>query len=123
MSGILHSDDCVRLRNSPSLCSHPSSKIYLESILAPEETKLTLTATLCVHSFGQASVDALTLEEQDDPETQEHLTSRNMMLEQALDDFVQRTHSAITQAGKHPVVWQEMVLNHNVTLVNETAAL
>lgn len=43
--------------------------------------------------------------------------------EQALDNFTQKTHAALLESGKIPVVWQEMVLNHQVKLDPETVVL
>ncbi|KAI0076763.1 N-acetylhexosaminidase [Panus rudis PR-1116 ss-1] len=58
-----------------------------------------------------------------DPETQASLNATGRTFEQALDAFTQTTHKAIEDLGKTPVVWEEMVLEHNVTLSNETIAL
>ena len=58
-----------------------------------------------------------------DKETQAELKASGQTLEQALNTFTQATHSALRQAGKTPVVWEEMVLNHNVTLSNDTIAM
>ncbi|KAK7689861.1 hypothetical protein QCA50_006500 [Cerrena zonata] len=51
------------------------------------------------------------------------LNATGKTLEQALDTFTQTTHKAIEDLGKTPVVWEEMVLVHNVTLNPETIAL
>ncbi|TBU58065.1 beta-hexosaminidase [Dichomitus squalens] len=58
-----------------------------------------------------------------DSETQADLTSTGRTLEQALSVFTQTTHGALKAAGKTPAVWEEMVLDHNVTLSNETVVL
>ncbi|KAG8857991.1 N-acetyl-glucosamine-6-phosphate deacetylase [Tulasnella sp. 330] len=58
-----------------------------------------------------------------DAETQAELTANKQTFEEALSSFTQNTHKALTQAGKIPVVWEEMVLSHNVTLVNGTVVL
>ncbi|KAI1788839.1 beta-hexosaminidase [Ganoderma leucocontextum] len=58
-----------------------------------------------------------------DAETQADLKSAGQTLEQALDVFTQKTHAAIEAVGKTPAVWEEMVLDHNVTLSNETVVL
>ncbi|KAI9442927.1 N-acetylhexosaminidase [Lactarius indigo] len=58
---------------------------------------------------------------QDDAQTQEDLGGRTVA--QALDTFTQATHGALRGLGKTPVVWEEMVLNFNLTLSNETIAL
>jgi hexosaminidase len=57
----------------------------------------------------------------DDAQTQRDLDGRT--LEQALDAFTQATHGALRKLGKTPVVWEEMVLNYNLTLSNDTIAM
>lgn len=57
----------------------------------------------------------------DDAQTQRDLNGRT--LEQALDAFTQATHGALTKLGKTPVVWEEMVLNYNLTLSSDTVAM
>ncbi|KAG6844063.1 hypothetical protein H0H87_010061 [Tephrocybe sp. NHM501043] len=51
-----------------------------------------------------------------DSQTQADLKSNGHTLEQALSVFVQATHKSLTDLGKTPVVWEEMVLEHTVTL-------
>ncbi|OBZ71293.1 Beta-hexosaminidase 2 [Grifola frondosa] len=51
-----------------------------------------------------------------DAPTQASLNATGRTLEQALDVFTQATHKALELQGKTPVVWEEMVLDHNVTL-------
>ncbi|CDO72185.1 Glycoside Hydrolase Family 20 protein [Trametes cinnabarina] len=58
-----------------------------------------------------------------DPDTQADLKATGRTLEQALDVFTQKTHAAIRAEGKTPAVWEEMVLDHNVTLGNDTIVL
>ena len=58
-----------------------------------------------------------------DAETQQILNSTGQTLEQALSTFTQSTHGALEKLGKTPVVWEEMVLEHNVTLSNETVVM
>lgn len=60
--------------------------------------------------------------DQDGP-TQATLKSTGKTLEQALSTFVQSTHSALRAKGKTAVVWEEMVLAHNVTLANDTIVM
>lgn len=43
--------------------------------------------------------------------------------EQALDNFTQKTHAALLESGKIPVVWQEMVTDHQVKLDPRTVVL
>ncbi|RXW23792.1 hypothetical protein EST38_g2061 [Candolleomyces aberdarensis] len=57
---------------------------------------------------------------QKDPNTQEDLKRSGATLEKALDSFTQSTHGALRQLGKKVVVWQEMVLDHRVSLANDT---
>ncbi|KAF8574222.1 glycoside hydrolase family 20 protein [Ramaria rubella] len=58
-----------------------------------------------------------------DAQTQQLLNSSGQSLEQALNTFTQATHKTLEQLGKTPVVWEEMVLAHNVTLSNETVVM
>ncbi|EIN12446.1 N-acetylhexosaminidase [Punctularia strigosozonata HHB-11173 SS5] len=58
-----------------------------------------------------------------DTETQQSLNSSGLTFEEALSQFTVKTHKAIEALGKTPVVWEEMVLDHNVTLSNETIIL
>ncbi|TFK48771.1 beta-hexosaminidase [Heliocybe sulcata] len=59
----------------------------------------------------------------DDAQTQAELTSSGLTLEEALSEFTQSTHGALIAEGKTPVVWEEMVLDHNVTLANDTIVM
>jgi len=59
----------------------------------------------------------------DDAQTQRDLNASGQTLEQALDAFTQATHGALKNLGKTPVVWEEMVLNYNLTLSNDTIAM
>ncbi|KAF8648772.1 hypothetical protein AX16_006179 [Volvariella volvacea WC 439] len=56
----------------------------------------------------------------DDPQTQEELQRQGKNIEQALDTFTQVTHNALHDIGKTTVVWQEMALDHEVVLRNDT---
>jgi len=58
-----------------------------------------------------------------DTMTQAALNASGHTLEQALSLFTQTTHAAIEYKGKTPVVWEEMVLVHNVTLSNSTIVM
>ncbi|KAI0759376.1 N-acetylhexosaminidase [Trametes elegans] len=58
-----------------------------------------------------------------DPETQADLQASGRTLEEALDVFTRATHAAIRAEGKTPAVWEEMVLQHNVTLGNDTIVM
>ncbi|KAF9464152.1 N-acetylhexosaminidase [Collybia nuda] len=58
-----------------------------------------------------------------DAATQKDLASQGKTLEQALDTFTQATHGALKEIGKRAVVWEEMVLEHQVKLANDTLIL
>ncbi|ETW82220.1 glycoside hydrolase family 20 protein [Heterobasidion irregulare TC 32-1] len=58
-----------------------------------------------------------------DAETQQQLDATGQNLAQALDSFVGSVHEAIRGSGKTPVVWEEMVLDYNVTLPNDTVVM
>ncbi|THH03664.1 hypothetical protein EW145_g6103, partial [Phellinidium pouzarii] len=58
-----------------------------------------------------------------DTETQASLNASGQTLTEALSAFTQESHSAIRALGKTPVVWEEMVLDFNVTLGNDTIAM
>ncbi|KAH9983700.1 N-acetylhexosaminidase [Russula compacta] len=58
---------------------------------------------------------------EDDAQTQRDLNGRT--LDQSLEAFTQATHGAIRKLGKTPVVWEEMVLDYNLTLPNDTIAM
>ena len=52
--------------------------------------------------------------------TQKQLNSTNTTLIEALQMFTDSTHGALIAQGKTPIVWEEMVLEFNLTLSNET---
>ncbi|KAJ7600334.1 glycoside hydrolase family 20 protein [Mycena floridula] len=58
-----------------------------------------------------------------DAQTQADLKASGQTLEQALNVFVQATHEALAGVGKTPVVWEEMVLEHNLTLSVDTLVM
>jgi len=58
-----------------------------------------------------------------DSATQADLKSQGRTLEQALAVFTQATHGALTKLGKTPVVWEEMVIEHNLNLSNNTIVM
>jgi len=58
-----------------------------------------------------------------DPETQSALNATGQALTQALYSFVQTMHTAVRGQGKTPVVWEEMVLDYNITLGNDTIVM
>ncbi|KAF9533274.1 beta-hexosaminidase [Crepidotus variabilis] len=55
-----------------------------------------------------------------DAQTQADLAASGKTFEQALDSFTQATHAELKKLGKTPVVWEEMALEHKVTLANNT---
>ena len=59
----------------------------------------------------------------EDDVVQGTLNKTGRTFEQALDDFTQKTHAAILESGKTPVVWQEMVIDHRVKLDPKTVVL
>ncbi|KAJ7196116.1 N-acetylhexosaminidase, partial [Mycena pura] len=59
----------------------------------------------------------------DDAQTQSDLKKSGQTLEQALNAFTQATHGALAALGKSPVVWEEMVLEHNLKLSNSTVVM
>lgn len=58
-----------------------------------------------------------------DSATQNDLKQQGKTLDQALDTFTQATHAALKSVGKRAVVWQEMVIDHPVTLANDTVVM
>ena len=51
------------------------------------------------------------------------LNETGQTFEEALDNFTQKTHAALLENGKTPVVWQEMVLSHKVKLDPKTVVM
>ncbi|KAG8730538.1 N-acetyl-glucosamine-6-phosphate deacetylase [Ceratobasidium sp. 414] len=58
-----------------------------------------------------------------DRSTQNELKEQKIPIDDALDKFTNVTHAAVRSAGRTPVVWEEMVLNHKVTLPKDTITL
>ncbi|KAF8333584.1 N-acetylhexosaminidase [Cantharellus anzutake] len=58
-----------------------------------------------------------------DPETQSELEKKGWTLDQALGNFVGKIHSTVASLGKTPVVWEDLVLSHNLTLANNTIVM
>lgn len=52
----------------------------------------------------------------EDPDTSAAVEARDVSLDDLLGEFVEGVHSAIRKQGKTPVVWEEMVLNHELGL-------
>ncbi|EGG04517.1 family 20 glycoside hydrolase [Melampsora larici-populina 98AG31] len=53
---------------------------------------------------------------EDDPETQESLRSQNITLNEALSNFVKKSHEIINLSKKNPVVWEELILDESLDL-------
>ncbi|KZT12170.1 glycoside hydrolase family 20 protein [Laetiporus sulphureus 93-53] len=58
-----------------------------------------------------------------DEETQKDLNTTDLSFNDALADFTSQTHAALIAAGKTPAVWEEMVLDYNLTLSDDTLVL
>ncbi|KAF9068588.1 N-acetylhexosaminidase [Rhodocollybia butyracea] len=58
-----------------------------------------------------------------DEQTQADLNATGKTFNQALDTFMQGNHAVLESSGKTPVVWEEMVLEFNLTLSNETIVM
>lgn len=52
----------------------------------------------------------------EDPDTVAALRSQNSTLDELLSDFVNAVHDTVRRRAKTPVVWEEMVLNHDLRL-------
>ena len=48
------------------------------------------------------------------------MLSRNATLDDLLGEFVNGVHGTVRQHDKIPVVWEEMVLNHELNLGEDT---
>lgn len=104
----------------------PAGQLRLTS---PETIKftaglLTNAAKLFTGSYFSTGGDEINAKcYTDDNQTQSDLTASKKTFEQALSDFTVAEHKALRDVGKTPVVWQEMVLDHNVTLSNDTVIM
>ncbi|KZW01509.1 glycoside hydrolase family 20 protein [Exidia glandulosa HHB12029] len=58
-----------------------------------------------------------------DEATQQQLKATNKTLDEALNTFVQATHTALARQGKIPVVWEEMALSYKVNLFYQTIVM
>ncbi|KAI0727894.1 N-acetylhexosaminidase [Fomitopsis betulina] len=58
-----------------------------------------------------------------DEETQLDLNATGLSFNDALATFTNLTHGALEAAGKTPVVWEEQVLDYNLTLSDQTYVL
>ncbi|KJA23996.1 glycoside hydrolase family 20 protein [Hypholoma sublateritium FD-334 SS-4] len=79
----------------------------------------TLPSTLFSTGGDELNVNCYT----QDAQTQAELDESGKTLEEALNTFTQSSHDALKALGKTPVVWEEMALDHNVTLSNSTVIM
>ncbi|BGP28592.1 Glucosamine-6-phosphate isomerase (Glucosamine-6-phosphate deaminase) (GNPDA) (GlcN6P deaminase) [Rhodotorula toruloides] len=59
----------------------------------------------------------------DDPETKTALEARNATVDELLGEYVTGLHDALVESNKTPVVWEELVLKHDLGLANETVVM
>ncbi|BGP12495.1 Glucosamine-6-phosphate isomerase (Glucosamine-6-phosphate deaminase) (GNPDA) (GlcN6P deaminase) [Rhodosporidiobolus nylandii] len=59
----------------------------------------------------------------EDPVVSAALEDQSKTIDELLGDFIDGLHGAVRDAGKIPVVWEEMVLNHDLLLGNDTVVL
>ncbi|BGP21431.1 Glucosamine-6-phosphate isomerase (Glucosamine-6-phosphate deaminase) (GNPDA) (GlcN6P deaminase) [Rhodotorula toruloides] len=59
----------------------------------------------------------------EDPETTAALDARNATVDELLGEFVQGLHETLIESKKTPVVWEELVLKHDLGLTNETVVM
>ncbi|GAA5866419.1 hypothetical protein JCM1840_001311 [Sporobolomyces johnsonii] len=55
-----------------------------------------------------------------DPDVSVAMAAHNATLDDLLSEFVRGTHETLRKVGKTPVVWEEMVLKHNLGLGEDT---
>ncbi|KAI0816052.1 N-acetylhexosaminidase [Trametes gibbosa] len=72
-------------------------------------------------SSGGDEVNLLCWEE--DEQTMSDLVTRNITIEDALNEFVQTVQDVIIQHGKTPFIKSDMVLTHNAPVVNNTVVV
>ncbi|THU98929.1 beta-hexosaminidase [Dendrothele bispora CBS 962.96] len=104
----------------------PAGQLRLASVSTMNFTQslFTSVSSMFPGKFFSSGGDELNTNCYDqDPETQAELTASGKTLEEALDTFTQVTHGALHENGKTAVVWEEMVLEHNVTLSNDTVVM
>ncbi|KAI4525031.1 glycoside hydrolase family 20 protein [Schizophyllum commune Loenen D] len=58
-----------------------------------------------------------------DEQFQQELNATGASFDTALDSFIQEVHGSLAEVNKTPVVWEEMLLEQNVTLSNETLVI
>ncbi|KAF8895205.1 N-acetylhexosaminidase [Infundibulicybe gibba] len=97
--------------------SSPATTNFTASLLS------SIAKTLPSQFFSTGGDEVNTACYTHDAQTQADLKSSGRTLEQALSVFVQATHTAIAGLGKSPVVWEEMVLEHQISLRNDTVVM
>ena len=114
------------LRNTNVFSEPPAGQLRFTEAATVNFTTSLLTAAAKLFPSKYFSTGGDELNEAcyaQDPETQKTLNSTGESLEQYLSNFTQATQGALAQEGKTPVVWEEMVLAHNVTLANNTIVM
>ncbi|KAI0793019.1 N-acetylhexosaminidase [Irpex lacteus] len=85
---------------------------------------LDATAKLFPSSLISTGGDELNLPcYEQDKETQNILNATGETLQQKLETFVQTVHGGLKKLGKTPVVWEDLILTHNVTVSNDTVVM
>ncbi|GAA5901608.1 hypothetical protein JCM8208_001554 [Rhodotorula glutinis] len=59
----------------------------------------------------------------DDPATAAVLVAQNLTVDELLAEFVNGIHDAVRESGKEPVVWEEMVLKHELDLGRDVVVM
>ncbi|KPV78194.1 glycoside hydrolase family 20 protein [Rhodotorula graminis WP1] len=59
----------------------------------------------------------------DDPATSAILAAQNVTIDQLLSRFVNGIHDTVREGGKEPVVWEEMVLKHDLDLGSDVVVM
>ncbi|KZT28733.1 glycoside hydrolase family 20 protein [Neolentinus lepideus HHB14362 ss-1] len=95
----------------------PAVRNFTASLLS--SIAKTLPSTVFSTGGDELNINCYTYDNQ----TQAELNSTGLTLEESLSVFTQATHGALIAEGKTPVVWEEMVLDHNVTLSNDTIVM
>ncbi|GAA5873098.1 hypothetical protein JCM3774_000341 [Rhodotorula dairenensis] len=89
---------------------HPDALLFTKRLL---HEAAVLTACPLLSTGGDEVNERCYLE---DPDTAAAMLSRNVTLDQLLGEFVNGIHNVIRRQGKIPVVWEEMVLKHDLQL-------
>ncbi|KAL0960600.1 hypothetical protein HGRIS_005632 [Hohenbuehelia grisea] len=95
----------------------PSTVNFTASVISAAAAEL--SSTLFSTGGDELNTNCYT----EDTATQADLKSQGRSLEQALSVFMHATHSALSKLGKTPVVWEEMVLEHNLNLTKNAVVM